>query len=278
VRGANRHERAFICHTTGKGSTFGTWVVHMLKKTTYRRLDPDKIISTIDNLEQRIITNLGERGLTRICRELGKVARDAKRRVIRLQQPNWFLRVVPIAMTALLTYLTWLMTHNIDELLTNIDKEAAKEFTNLIEALKQFKTRIAVPIALTVPLPLVIGMFVFIWTLETRWKRHRALRYLHELRSIIHVIDMHQLTKDPHHVGDGSDPDHVSGDKLLRYLDYCAELLSMSGKVAALYAESSHDRLVIETVNDLGQITSNLGNKIWQKLGTVEGKLTTCPA
>jgi hypothetical protein len=277
---ASRHERAFICHKTGKASTFGTLVVPMLKKASYRRLDPDKVIFTIDNLELRITTNIGERGLTRICRELGKVARDAKRRVIRLQRPNWLLRVLPIAMTALVTYLTWLMlmTRNIDELLSTIDKDAASEFANLIEALKQFKTKIAIPIALTVPLPLVIGMFVFIWTLESRWKRHRALRYLHELRSIIHVIDMHQLTKDPHHVDDGSDPDHVTGDKLLRYLDYCAELLSMSGKVAALYAESSHDPLVIETVNDLGQITSNLGNKIWQKLRTVEGKLTTDPA
>jgi hypothetical protein len=247
----------------------------MLRKPTYRRLDPDKIISTIDSLEQRIATNLGERGLTRICRELGKVARDAKRRVLRLQRPNWWLRVVPVAMTALLAYLTWLMTHNLDALLTGIDKDVA---LSLIDDLKRFKRSIAIPVALTVPLPLVIGTFVFMWTLESRWKRHRALRYLHELRSIIHVIDMHQLTKDPHHIGDGSDPDHVSGDKLLRYLDYCAELLSMSGKVAALYAESSHDPLVIETVNDLGQITSNLGNKIWQKLGSVEGKLTTSPS
>jgi hypothetical protein len=252
--------------------------VTTLKKPSYRRLDPDRIISTIDSLEKRIAANLGERGLTRICRELAKVARDARRRVVRLQRPNWWLRVVPIAMTAVLAYLTWIMTHNIDELLTKIDKEAAREFTNLIEALKQFKSKIAVPIVLTVPLPIVIGMFVFVWTLESRWKRHRALRYLHELRSIIHVIDMHQLTKDPHHMGDGSDPDHVSGDKLLRYLDYCAELLSLSGKVAALYAESSHDPLVIETVNDLGQITSNLGNKIWQKLSTVEAKLAACSA
>ena len=76
-------------------------------------------------------------------------------------------------------------------------------------------------------------------------------------------------------MSDGSDPDHVSGDKLLRYLDYCSELLSISGKIAALYAESSHDPLIIETVNDLGQITSNLGNKIWQKLNTVEAKLTS---
>jgi hypothetical protein len=253
----------------------------MYKMATYRRLEPDKIIATIDSLQQRIAANLGERGLTRICRELGTVARDAKRRVIRLRQPNWWLRLVPVMVTALVFYLTWamahtwIMTHNIDDLLSKLDKETASDVKKLIEALKQI---IALPVALTVPLPLVVGMFVFIWTLEGRWKRHRALRYLHELRSIIHVIDMHQLTKDPHHISDGSDPDHVSGDKLLRYLDYCSELLSISGKIAALYAESSHDPLIIETVNDLGQITSNLGNKIWQKLNTVKANLTSEPA
>jgi hypothetical protein len=253
----------------------GSLEASMDKMPTYRRLEPDKIIATIDSLQQRIAANLGERGLTRICRELATVARDAKRRVIRLRRPNWWLRLVPVMATALFAYLTWVMTHNIDELLTNFDKETASEFEKLFEALKQLKREIALPVALTLPLPLVVGMFVFIWTLEGRWKRHRALRYLHELRSIIHVIDMHQLTKDPHHISDGSDPDHVSGDKLLRYLDYCSELLSISGKIAALYAESSHDPLIIETVNDLGQITSNLGNKIWQKLNTVEAKLTS---
>ena len=33
--------------------------------------------------------------------------------------------------------------------------------------------------------------------LEARVKRQRVARGLHGLRSIIHVIDMHQLTKDP---------------------------------------------------------------------------------
>ena len=37
----------------------------------------------------------------------------------------------------------------------------------------------------------------FLVTIETRVKRRRALRAIHELRSIAHVIDMHQLTKDP---------------------------------------------------------------------------------
>ena len=37
----------------------------------------------------------------------------------------------------------------------------------------------------------------FLLTIETRLKRRRALRTLHQLRSLAHVVDMHQLTKDP---------------------------------------------------------------------------------
>ena len=40
------------------------------------------------------------------------------------------------------------------------------------------------------------GVF-FLTRIEERLKRRGALKALHELRSIIHVIDMHQLTKDP---------------------------------------------------------------------------------
>ena len=37
----------------------------------------------------------------------------------------------------------------------------------------------------------------FLMTLEQRMKRGRVLEDLHELRSFAHVVDMHQLTKDP---------------------------------------------------------------------------------
>jgi len=48
------------------------------------------------------------------------------------------------------------------------------------------------------------GLYVvckqFLTTLESRVKRARALAMIHELRSIAHIIDMHQLTKDPERV------------------------------------------------------------------------------
>ena len=37
----------------------------------------------------------------------------------------------------------------------------------------------------------------FLLTAETRLKRRRTLLALYRLRSFAHVIDMHQLTKDP---------------------------------------------------------------------------------
>jgi len=37
----------------------------------------------------------------------------------------------------------------------------------------------------------------FLLTVENRLKRRRALATLHQLRSVAHVVDMHQLTKDP---------------------------------------------------------------------------------
>ena len=78
----------------------------------------------------------------------------------------------------------------------------------------------------------------FLVTIETRVKRRRALRAIHELRAIAHVIDMHQLTKDPEWVLDrgrprpaSCAPRTMSRFELSRYLDYCSEALSLTGKV-----------------------------------------------
>ena len=124
------------------------------------------------------------------------------------------------------------------------------------------------------------GLAFFVLTLETRWKRDRALEALHELRSIIHVIDMHQLPKDPSSdrpatvaVSDDGAPQRVlSPFELTRYLDYCSEMLSLTGKVAAIYAQSTKDSIVIDAASDIGQITTNLSSKIWQKITLVQAR------
>lgn len=68
-----------------------------------------------------------------------------------------------------------------------------------------------------------------------------------------------------------SSPDRpLSPFELIRYLDYCSELLSLTAKCAALYAEKLSDPVVVETVGDIELLTSDLSNKIWQKITIVE--------
>src|SRR5262249_12262124 len=116
------------------------------------------------------------------------------------------------------------------------------------------------------------GALWFMITLEERFKRRRALDAFYRLRSLAHVIDMHQLTKDPtivltpHRQTAASPQRKMSRFELTRYLDYCAEMLALIGKLAALYAEHMRDGVVINAVNDIENLTSNLGRKIWQKI------------
>jgi hypothetical protein len=123
---------------------------------------------------------------------------------------------------------------------------------------------------------IVSAALFFAITIEDRIKRRRALAALHEIRSIAHVIDMHQLTKDPSLVLHPAEPTQSSPRRSLtrfelsRYLDYCSEMLALCGKLAALYAQSLPDPVVIAAVNDIEQLTADLSLKIWQKIAILE--------
>ena len=43
---------------------------------------------------------------------------------------------------------------------------------------------------------------------------------------------------------------------MTRYLDYCSEMLSLTSKVAALYAQAFPDPVVTDAVSDIERITS----------------------
>jgi hypothetical protein len=117
------------------------------------------------------------------------------------------------------------------------------------------------------------GLAVFFLTsLETRFKRRSALRMLHQFRSLAHIVDMHQLTKDPEHVlhqvtRTPSSPVRVlTRADLTRYLEYCSELLALVSKLAALHAQDLQDGVVLAAVNDVESLTADLSRKVWQKI------------
>ena len=91
-------------------------------------------------------------------------------------------------------------------------------------------------------------------------------------------MDMHQLTKDPERfVYPGEDSvtasihqHNFSPFLLERYLDYCAELLAMLGKVSALYAQNTSDSVVLSSVSEIERLTNDLSSKIWQKIAILD--------
>jgi hypothetical protein len=58
----------------------------------------------------------------------------------------------------------------------------------------------------------------------------------------------------------------MSAPELARYLDYCTEMLALIAKLAALFAERTPDREATDAVNEIEDLTSQLGRKIWEKI------------
>ena len=118
-----------------------------------------------------------------------------------------------------------------------------------------------------------IGVAAFFFmTLETRLKRRKALDAIRELRALAHIIDMHQLTKDPERItgtpaGDtGTIKRPQSPAELIRYLDNCSDLLALISKISALYVQDFDDPVTLAAVNEIENLTNGLSRKIWQKI------------
>ena len=121
-------------------------------------------------------------------------------------------------------------------------------------------------------------LLVFLITAENRLRRMQALGHIRELRAIAHIVDMHQLTKDPdrflHAIDDtvSSPRRTLTRDQLGRYLDYCSELLSLVSKLAALYAERFNDTVILQAVDEVEALTTGLSAKIWQKIMVLDAQ------
>lgn len=224
----------------------------------YRSLDPAKIIATLAELETRIGQRFPGSGLSRVCGEVVALAQQTSKRIVAVSKPIWGLRLSLLTLLAVVLTLAALLA---------LEASSLKTSDDLSEMMQGVDAGVNLLIVLG-------GAAYFLASLEARWKRDRALKALHELRSIIHVIDMHQLTKDPSMLGQlrtASSPDRpMTPFELIRYLDYCSELLSLTAKCAALYAEKLSDPVVVETVGAIELLTSDLSNKIWQKITIVE--------
>jgi hypothetical protein len=221
-------------------------------------------VSTLEALCHRIQERFPDANLSRVSRELLDFAQETNARVERLRQPHWWLRGAVLLLIAAAVGVTVAVFWS---------SQLSLRFEHLGEFLQGLDAAVNEIILFTVAI-------ISLWTLEGRLKRHEALRALHELRCLAHVIDMHQLTKDPDVVLAAAVPTPSSPQRTLtrlelsRYLGYCSELLSLVGKLAALHVQYLRDPVVLEAVNDVEALADGLARKIWQKLTMLDANAT----
>ena len=221
-------------------------------------LDPRRIVYTIGKLERRIEERFPDSGLARLCGSLHEIGEQTKTRLDDIERPVLWLRTG-----------TWLLAALVAigaiAAVRAVLIELPSGFTNVFVALQVLEAGIQDVVFVGIAL-------AFLITAENRLRRRRALGFIRELRAVAHIVDMHQLTKDPNkllypgHDTESSPARTLSAHELGRYLDYCSELLSLTSKLAALYAERFDDTAILQAVDEVEALTTGLSGKIWQKI------------
>ncbi len=222
----------------------------------YRSLDSEKIIETIGTLYRRIDERFPGSGLGRVCQELLTIAGESQKRSAWIARPHKSLRILIGALVTILTAALFFILASAPWPASGFD---------MVVLVQVSEAGLNVFIVLS-------AAVLFLITAESRIKRGRALKAIHELRALAHVVDMHQLTKDPERLmvsrqdTPSSPKPNLSPTELMRYLDYCSEMLSLIGKLAAMYVQKFDDPVALAAVNEVEDLTTGLSRKIWQKI------------
>src|SRR5262245_61445612 len=135
-----------------------------------RQLRDDKLLETAEKVRQRIAERFPNSGLAQVAAEIVQITREAIGRAEAIRRPNLWLRAgqvvrLVIAVAGAATYLQ-----------TRPDQQSA--WQAVLEFLDATKGSAAV----------LAATAIFLFTLETRFKRRRALQAVHELRAMAHLI------------------------------------------------------------------------------------------
>lgn len=226
---------------------------------SYTQLDRGHLIATVARLQDRIRERFPAAGLLAVAGDLRAVVERHAARSEGIRRPVWRLRLASAALLALgLALAAWLV-------FAAGGAAPAAGPTSWRDSVQTAEATISA-------LFLLGAAAIFVASLELRHKRRRCLEALHELRALAHIVDLHQLTKDPDLALSPEHPDVAANERpltpflLARYLDYCSEMLSLIGKVGALYAQEFPDPQAVDAVDDIEDLTTGLSRKVWQKI------------
>lgn len=231
-----------------------------LTTETNNTLDTKKVLISISKLNARIEDRLPDSSLLVTCHDFHITALKCQEILNDILKPNYFLRIIcglVIAISLLgVFYGFTLIELKVQRTIFDIATFAEASINNIL---------------------LIGAAYYFIFNLEKRFERAKAIKYMNILSGYVHVVDMHQLTKDPHvyceaykFSSEHSPERLLSPFEFQRYLIYCTEFLSLISKVSAIFSHSIEDNAVAKNADEIENLSSLISNKIWQKLIILE--------
>jgi hypothetical protein len=234
-------------------------------RPSFRRIDAAAVAATVARLEARLAEHFPESNLRRVARELLDVANDAPRRVEKIRRRSIWRRVI-----------AWVLSIAILGMLATIPLRLRPGHVDtLADAIGVIESGLSATFFIGATL-------VFLLSWDSRMRHRRTMDAVHELRALAHVVDMHQLTKDPPLIirndvaiterqPGGPDDEHpYSRVQLQRYLDACSDMLALISKVGVLYVQETTDPTTIGLIDEIEDLTNGMSRKIWQKITLLE--------
>jgi len=215
-----------------------------------RKLDPAKLLQTAGELAAWLQAEFPTSHLAAVAQDVQAVTREAVARAETIRRPNLFLRA------GLVAVLLALAGAVVQQLLS-------QPLGDILQFLKDTQG-----VGLY-----AFALLIFLVTLEVRLKRRKAIQAVHELRSLAHIIDMHQLAKDPQierFREKKDEPGDLALERRKAYLHACTALLALVSKVGQLYVDHFPDAVATAAVNDFEEVANGLAMKIWSKLLTLQ--------
>ena len=236
---------------------------------TLEKLEPVPVIETARRLCDRIGARFPDRGIQRVAEELASLTEQVADTSAGSRRRSRLVRTGSRAMIGVVVLVALVAFGFAVEAAFTEAPDNGLDWLPLIESAVNDLVFVAIAV-------------VVLHSVPERVQRSDLLAKLHRLRSLAHIIDMHQLTKEPEILRDafvngtdGADVD-LTPEQIEYYLEYCTELLSLVAKAAALCAEESQDDVVLNTVSTIETLTMGMSRRVWQKI-TVLGDQRTTP-
>jgi hypothetical protein len=115
---------------------------------------------------------------------------------------------------------------------------------------------------------LTIGLIFLLYRVLVEKRRKKVMRMLHRIRSLVHLLDMIQLTKNL----EPEPKSNLSIAERIRYLDVCSQTASLAAKSAALLIGEYDDPTVVSAVTEIEVVCCGISQKIWSKIAVLRAQ------